>query len=109
MVLRHLAHVRWDWKPILAIGRAAFRMKLGDRGGEVLDIRRFIYDMDEATEKEVNIWIRSIGSPCDGSRSRIRDDSVQGCHGDEFTRHHGFADIALGYLLVTDSVSTKDS
>ena len=109
MVLRYLAHVRWDWKPILAIGRAAFRMKLGDRGSEILDIWYFIYGMDELTEKEVDIWIRSIATPCDGSGSRSWDDLVQGCHGDEFTRHHGFSDVALGYLLITNSVSTEDS
>ena len=109
MILRHLPHVCWDWKPILAIGRAAFRMKLGDHGGEVLDIWHFIYDMDEVTEKEVNLGIRSIGTPCDGSGSRCWDDLVQACHGDEFTRHHGFSDVALGYLLITDSVSTEDS
>ena len=84
-------------------------MKLGDLSSELLDIGHFIYDIDEVTEEEVNLWIRSIGTPCDGSGSRIWDDLVQGCHGDEFTRHHGFSDVALGYLLVSCSVNSEDS
>ena len=83
-------------------------MKLGDRHGKVLDTWHFIYDMDEVTEKEVNIWVRGIGPPCDGSRSRNWDDLVQICHGNESTRNHGFSDVALGYLLITDSVSTEE-
>lgn len=84
-------------------------MKLGDLGSEPLDIGHFIYDIDEVTEKEVNVWIRGIGTPCDGNWSRIWDDLVQGCHGHEFTRHHGFSNIALGHLLIAYSVSFEDS
>ena len=83
-------------------------MKLCDLGSECLDIGHLIYDMDEVREKEVNLWIRSIGTPSDGSGSRVWDDLVQGCHGDEFTRHHGFSDVALGYLLVAYSVNSED-
>ena len=84
-------------------------MKLGDISSEVLGMGHFIYNLDEVTEEEVNLCIRSIGAPCDGSGSRIRDDLVQVCHGDEFTRHHGFSDIALGYLIIANPVSPEDS
>ena len=83
-------------------------MKLGDLRSEFLDIGHFIDEIGEVTEKEVNLWIRSIGTPCDGSRSRIWDGLVQVCHGDEFTRHHGFSDVALGHLLIAYSVSYAD-
>ena len=83
-------------------------MKLGDLGSECLDIGHFIYDMDEVREKEVNLVIRSIGTPSDGSRSRVWDDLVQGLHGYEFTRDHGFSGLTLGYLLVSYSVSSED-
>ena len=75
-------------------------MKLGDRSGEFSGIWHFIYDMDEVGEEEVNVGIRSIGTPSDGSGSCFWDELVQDCHGYEFPRHHGFSDVALGYPLV---------
>lgn len=83
-------------------------MKLGDLGSELLDIGHFIYDIDEMTEKEVNLWIRSIGAPCDGVGSRIWDNLVQSCHGCIFSQHHGFSDVALGYLLMAYHISFKE-
>lgn len=75
-------------------------MKLGDLGCRLLDAGHFIYDIEEVAEKEVNLSIRSIGSPCDGSGSRIWDDFVQSCHRGELTRHHSFPDVILGYLPI---------
>ena len=84
-------------------------MELGDLGSESLDIGHFINDIDEVTKKEVNLWIGSIGAPRDGSGSRVRDHLVQSCHGDIFSRHHGFSDVALGYLgLMAYDISSED-
>ena len=59
-------------------------MELGNFHSEWFDVRNFIDHVDKVAQKEVDVRIGSIGSPCNRGWSSVGNHVVYLGHGGEF-------------------------